>query len=51
MARITRILAGPDDEMYREGLRSYNPHWTRHLRAPRAATPDRRAAERAEIIQ
>jgi hypothetical protein len=22
----------PDDEMYREGLRSYSPHWTRHLK-------------------
>ena len=29
MAKIISRLAGPDDPMYREGLQSYAPHWTR----------------------
>jgi hypothetical protein len=27
-------LSTPDDEMYREGPRSYNPHWTRSVAKP-----------------
>ena len=27
-------LSTPDDEMYREGPRSYNPHWTHSVAKP-----------------
>ena len=29
MAKVRWITPGPDDPMYKEGYRSYSPHWAR----------------------
>jgi hypothetical protein len=39
MVKIISRRAGPDDPMYKEGYRSYSPHWAREFRPSKKTSP------------
>jgi hypothetical protein len=40
MVKIISRRAGPDDPMYKEGYRSYSPHWARSFKRQLTFRPD-----------
>ena len=36
MAKVRWVTPGPDDPMFKEGYRSYSPHWARPFTATKS---------------